>query len=281
MDEEELISLTEAAERLGVHYMTAYRHVRTGRLAASKKGGQWRVRPADLEPAAASPPTQTSRPRANYQPLVQSRLIAGDEAGTWALINEALAGGAEPSEVHRLMIIPSMANVGQLWADGQLSVLEEHRATATVHRVLGRMTPMFRHRGRRRGSIILGTVPGDSHSTPTALLADLLADQSFEVVDLGANTPAECFIGAAAELDDLVAVGICAMVSEHLDQLGQVALHLRSADLGAAVLGGGAAVSFASDEWLAQHLDGWSTDVDSALALFEAHSGKSPAQVAS
>ena len=37
----ELIELREAAERLGVHYMTAYRHVRTGRLPAVQRGGRW------------------------------------------------------------------------------------------------------------------------------------------------------------------------------------------------------------------------------------------------
>jgi excisionase family DNA binding protein len=37
------ITLTEAAELLGVHYMTAYKYVRTGRLAATKVGGGWRI----------------------------------------------------------------------------------------------------------------------------------------------------------------------------------------------------------------------------------------------
>ena len=34
----ELITLHEAAARLGVHYMTAYRYVRTGRLPAERDG---------------------------------------------------------------------------------------------------------------------------------------------------------------------------------------------------------------------------------------------------
>ena len=39
----EPISLQEAASRLGVHYMTAYRYVRTGRLPARRDGAQWFV----------------------------------------------------------------------------------------------------------------------------------------------------------------------------------------------------------------------------------------------
>ena len=43
-----LLSLQEAADRLEVHYMTAYRYVRTGRLRAVQIGSQWWVDPQDL-----------------------------------------------------------------------------------------------------------------------------------------------------------------------------------------------------------------------------------------
>ena len=42
------LSLLEAADRLGVHYMTIYRRVRLGILPARKIGGTWMVDPADL-----------------------------------------------------------------------------------------------------------------------------------------------------------------------------------------------------------------------------------------
>ena len=37
------LSLREAAEELGVHYMTVYRYVRLGMLPATKDGTVWRV----------------------------------------------------------------------------------------------------------------------------------------------------------------------------------------------------------------------------------------------
>ena len=45
------LSLHEAADLLGVHYMTIYRRVRLGILPARKIGGTWMVDPADLERA--------------------------------------------------------------------------------------------------------------------------------------------------------------------------------------------------------------------------------------
>jgi excisionase family DNA binding protein len=44
----ELIGLPEAVHQLGVHYMTAYRYVRTGRLPATIMNGLWRVDLADI-----------------------------------------------------------------------------------------------------------------------------------------------------------------------------------------------------------------------------------------
>jgi excisionase family DNA binding protein len=79
------ITLHEAAARLGVHYMTVYRYVRTGRLPATRDGVQWLVDPADL--ARVTPGRQErGRARAAAPSTLAARLIAGDEAGSWSLL---------------------------------------------------------------------------------------------------------------------------------------------------------------------------------------------------
>src|SRR4051794_37336472 len=47
--DDETFTLREAAERLGVHYMTAYHYVRTGRIPARQRGRMWEVRRADVD----------------------------------------------------------------------------------------------------------------------------------------------------------------------------------------------------------------------------------------
>ena len=51
------VGLREASDVLGLHYMTVYRYVRTGKLAARREGGDWLVRRSDLEALAGAPPT--------------------------------------------------------------------------------------------------------------------------------------------------------------------------------------------------------------------------------
>ncbi len=47
------MNLKQAAASLGVHYMTAYRYVRTGRLRARRAGTEWVVYPEDLRAFSA------------------------------------------------------------------------------------------------------------------------------------------------------------------------------------------------------------------------------------
>ena len=42
------VTLQEAAQQLGLHYMTVYRYVRTGKLPATQDGLIWRIRASDV-----------------------------------------------------------------------------------------------------------------------------------------------------------------------------------------------------------------------------------------
>ena len=160
------VTLHEAAKRLGVHYMTAYRYVRTGRLPAERDGVHWLIDPIELERLAAQPsPRPRGQARAVAPARLAARLVAGDEAGAWAIVESTLASGADPDDVLVDVIAAAMRNIGDGWAAGTLDVSDEHRATVVVERIVGRMGPRFTRRGRKRGMIVLGTPP-KATSTP-------------------------------------------------------------------------------------------------------------------
>ena len=111
---DDLLTLHEAADRLGVHYMTVYRHVRLGMLPARKVGGSWRVDPADVAavqppggptrpPArgAAAAPSKASKPRrrAPWAERLAQRMLAGDGTGSWQVVEAAMASGVEPQDL--------------------------------------------------------------------------------------------------------------------------------------------------------------------------------------
>jgi excisionase family DNA binding protein len=263
------VSIRQAADALGVHYMTAYRYVRTGRLPAERAGSEWRIDRADLrrfrEPSA-TPPGRPSRPaRDTTRARLEARLLAADEPGAWAVVEAALAAGATPAAVHLELLGPVLADLGDQWATGNLTIADEHRATTVAHRVVGRLGPQFVRPGRRRGTVLVGAVADEYHSLPGAMLADLLRDAGFAAVDLGANTPPHTFVEESLATPQLVAVGLGAFLAERLPSVAATVAALRDADIAVPILVGGRGVPSA-DVARSLGADGW-TGTDGATAV--------------
>ncbi|MCU0311918.1 MAG: B12-binding domain-containing protein [Acidimicrobiales bacterium] len=266
------LSLHDAAERLGVHYMTAYRYVRTGRLPATKAGAAWRVRESDVEAlragndAEAPPATSAARRRTDRHRRLEARLLAGDEAGSWAILEEAMSAGVAPTSLYLDVMSPAMAAIGEGWAAGRVTVAQEHRASVVMLRIIGRLGPRFVRPGRTRGSIVVGAPPNDHHSVPVALAADLLRNEGFTVVDLGADAPAESFIDAAEEAERLVAVGINATSPDNDAAVAMTVAAVKAALGCPVVLGGHGLPDRAAG--LALGADRVTLSADEAIAAF-------------
>lgn len=195
-------------------------------------------------------------------------LTRGDEAGSWAIVQAALAQGAKPIEAYMDLIAPALSAIGDQWEAASTTVGEEHAATAVATRLIGRMGPLFRPAGRPRGLLISGAVAGERHALPGALLADILRSAGFQVLDLGSDTPIESFLERVRGAARLVAVLVGATMPDRQDQIRATvsALHQATA---APVFAGGAAVPSRerADELGA---DGWSgLDARAALAAVD------------
>ena len=240
------LSLPEVAEKLGVHYMTAYRYVRTGRLPARRVAGTWQIDPADLESMR-----RTSRGAAHqHRPTgvvparthLEARLIASDEAGAWDVLEAALGSGMEPDEVLLEIVAPTMQSIGRLWEEGELTVADEHRASSVAGRLVSRLGARFGRRGHKRGAVIVAAPPGEQHGGPVAMAANLLRWRGFAVIELGADTPADALAQTAAKEPDLVAVGLACTTKSSALAARKVVAALRLALVDVPIIIGGAAI---------------------------------------
>jgi MerR family transcriptional regulator, light-induced transcriptional regulator len=272
---DQLVDLTEAARRLGVHYMTAYRYVRTGRLAGVRQDGRWWIRSDEVDrfrPGRADGTARRGRAgRATYRQRLRQRILAGDEPGAWQVLDLAMVAGASPSAALVDVLAPAMRDIGAGWERGELTVGEEHRATAVALRLVGRLGPRFARPGRPLGTVVVAGAPGDSHSLPSAMLATVLRGEGFEVVELGADTPTEAVLDAArAAGSGLRAVGVSVSVADRLPAAGRTVRRLRRAvPAGTVVMLGGPAVpSAARARELGAHE--WAGDAGAVAALLRA-----------
>jgi len=268
-----VVTLQEAADNLGVHYMTAYRYVRLGLLNAVKDGGVWRVsrealdafRSAASAPAASAAPT--GRKKAPWAERLEFCLVAGDNRGAWNVIEAALAAGMDPEDIYTRVLSPAMASIGARWSRGELDIATEHRASGIALRLIGRLGPRFVRRGRTRGSVLLGAPTGELHALPLAMLSDLVRSGGWEVSDLGADVPAESFARVAQTLPRLVACGLSVTTPIVLDAAEETVRAVHTLVPGVPVVVGGQAI----DAEVAARLgaDGFAGDGRSLLALLD------------
>lgn len=201
------VDLQTAADELGVHYQTAYRWVRTGRLDSELVGGRYLVSSTDIAeldrarhtPANPTPPRQSRLEHATDR--MYDALVAGDEPAATKIIRRLADEGAPVIELMRVVLVPPLERIGRAWHDGELTVWVEHRASAIVDRLLGDLAP--NPRGRRRGVVAVAALAGDRHSLPTTMAAVALRADNWHVHHLGADLPPDELTGfcEACEVD--------------------------------------------------------------------------------
>ena len=271
------LTVQEVADLLGVHYMTAYRYVRTGRLAAKQVGTEWRVPRSGIDamqkaaPAGRSKSSSKSTTRGNrrrYEGQLSACLVEGDEAGAWRVTQDALTAAFSLEELYLDLLPAAMRHVGDEWAAGRVSIAQEHRATTLMYRLIGRLGPGFTRRGRTRGLVVLGAPSGDHHGLATALLADPLRGRRFTVADLGAHTPARSFAETVSRHDRLIGVGIVSSAPIDDSVIVEAIASIRANSI-APILLGGVAIR---DEHHATALgaSAWSNSTRIALDWFDA-----------
>jgi len=124
-----------------------------------------------------------------------AHVLAGDPAHALGLAMRAVHGGVSVEEVYMRVLTPAMVRVGQLWAAGEVSVAEEHLATAITRHVMALLKdklPTGQPRGLRA---VAAGPPGELHELGLRMVADLFESAGWEVDYLGPNTPTDALLG--------------------------------------------------------------------------------------
>jgi methanogenic corrinoid protein MtbC1 len=103
---------------------------------------------------------------------------------------------------------PVLRLVGDGWADGELTVAQEHLVSSAVRARLERLLADVR--GRVRGVAVLACVPGERHELGLLMLGTLLRADGWQVAYLGADAPLDDALDLA---DQLEAVLLCLSVT--------------------------------------------------------------------
>ncbi|MFZ0667651.1 MAG: cobalamin-dependent protein [Acidimicrobiales bacterium] len=266
------LNLKQAAAQLGVHYMTAYRYIRTGRLAARKVNSGWVIDQVELQRFAGDPKNielegHGSSSGDQWLERLRSTLVIGDEAAAWRVIEQALSAGHSPTQCYLDLIVGALNEISDRSQQPRQPVASEYLATATATRLVARLGARFRRPGRSRGTIVFGAPRGEHHVLAISVVADLVRLGGFTCLELGADVPAEAFAGAARDAYRLVAVGIGVTTATNLAVVKATIDAVHAVDAGVPVVLGGQA---AGDPLVAASIgaNAWATDGLHAIEVF-------------
>jgi diguanylate cyclase (GGDEF)-like protein len=107
-----------------------------------------------------------------------------------AVVTEALLAGITPTRIMVDVIAAAMQRIGECWEQGEMTVAEEHLATALSYRaLLPLQEPLQIAPPRSRERVVLAAIEGQAHVLGLRMVADVLEGAGFEVLYLGADVP--------------------------------------------------------------------------------------------
>ena len=194
-------------------------------------------------------------------------LLAPDARGARRLIDEACDAGVPVADLYLRVLHPALHEIGRLWQNARIAVADEHLATQITGSVLaglaGRLTPGSSGAGRKA---IVSCSPGELHVLGGRMVSDFLEADGWEVLPLGADTPADALAALAGD-EGVELVALSTALPSHLLAAGTACAALRRLPNPPLIVAGGQA--FAGDERRARAVgaDAYAGDPATLLAL--------------
>ena len=208
---------------------------------------------------------ELNRKETDRNPVYEA-VLKGNKDGILDLVREALAQGARAGDILDQMLIPAINKVGALF-DRQVYFLPQLISSAgTMEKAVQYLEPMMQT-GDGRDSmpvIVIATVEGDIHDIGKNLVALMLRNYGYQVIDLGKDVPASRIIEAARESGASI-IALSALMTTTMMRMEDTVKLKNEEGLPAKIIIGGAVTtqSFA-DEIGA---DGYSRDAADAVKL--------------
>jgi methanogenic corrinoid protein MtbC1 len=162
---------------------------------------------------------------------------------------------------------PALYEIGRRWSHAEISVAQEHLATAATQSAMARLAERLADGPRRvrPGSAVVACVSDELHSVGGRMVADFLEADGWRVAFLGQLTPGVDLAELAAEHGAQV-VALSAALPERVPRVAEVCAALRALDPTPFVLVGGQAFGGSAERALRTGADAYAEDAEGAAA---------------
>ncbi|MFP4199838.1 MAG: homocysteine S-methyltransferase family protein, partial [Clostridia bacterium] len=186
---------------------------------------------------------------------IRCSILRGLHEDVAGLVRDAVAE-KDPAFVLDSCIFPAIREVGSRYEEGRIYLPQLIASAQTVERAVAALQDLHpEHRFAGRATVVMATVRGDIHDIGKNLVAMMLRNHGFKVVDLGRDVPAEVILESLRrEGADLV--GLSALMTTTAAEMRRVVSLIAEGDVACRVLVGGAVITaeFAREIGAAAHV---------------------------
>ena len=193
-------------------------------------------------------------------------VLKGNRNGIAALTEKALESGLEAGAILNDCLMPAINRVGELFDCGRYFLPQLISGAEAMKLSIGVLEPYLLQDENREKLpvVVLATVKGDIHDIGKNLVALMMKNYGFQVIDLGKDVPAEDIIRTAKE-NNAALIGLSALMTTTMQEMKHVILLAKEAGLTAKIIIGGAVITQEYADEI--HADGYSKDAADAVRL--------------
>lgn len=174
---------------------------------------------------------------------IKQAVIDGEKEGVAPLVVSALDKGHSTMEITDHSLTAAMNRIGEDFGAGRCflpQVLLSAETMRVAFQTIKEKLPALKTHSL--GTIVLATVKGDIHDLGKNIVAALLENNGFTVIDLGKDIAGEKIVEAAREHNADI-VGLCALMTTTMPEIDHTIAALKNAGVAVRTIVGGAVLT--------------------------------------
>ena len=203
----------------------------------------------------------------NILDIIRADVLKGSKRTIVKDTQTAIDAGVAPRVILDEVLMPAINEVGDLFDKGKFFLPQLISGAEAMKLSIGLLEPLLKEDtddGKQLPSVVIATVHGDIHDIGKNLVALMLKNYGFNVIDLGKDVPKEEIIKAAKENNASI-IALSALMTTTMKEMKNVVDLAHEENVDAKIIIGGAVVTQDYADEIGA--DGYSSDAADAVRV--------------
>ena len=200
------------------------------------------------------------------QEKLKTAVLKGNRNGIVKITNEALESGEKPAELLNQVLLPAINQVGEYFDQGKYFLPQLIASAEAMKNSIEVLEPLLQTggTGEEMPVVVIATVEGDIHDIGKNLVALMLKNHGFHVIDLGKDVPQAKILEAAKE-HHAEFIALSALMTTTMQRMREIVAAAKEEGITARIIIGGAVITQEYADEIGA--DGYSKDAADAVKL--------------